>query len=110
MTAWKWKLGIENERRKVSDVKARSRGTHFDVVVGGGGGSVMDFAKVTSILLRHGGDVRDLYGENVVSAAGIPLITVPTTLTVLQAESGAVPGTGLPCPQGEDENHHTPTP
>ncbi|MEO8844070.1 MAG: hypothetical protein ABI591_05390 [Kofleriaceae bacterium] len=38
------------------------------------------------------------------------LITVPTTLTVLQAETGAVPGTGLPCPQGEDENHHTPTP
>jgi hypothetical protein len=38
------------------------------------------------------------------------LITVPTTLTVLQAESAAVPGTGLPCPQGEDEDHHVPTP
>ena len=26
MTAWKWKFGIENERRKVSEVKANVRG------------------------------------------------------------------------------------
>lgn len=33
-------------------------------------------------------------------------IRVPTTLTVLQAESGAVPGTGLPCPgEDGDEDH-----
>jgi alcohol dehydrogenase class IV len=51
----------------------------FDVVVGIGGGSVMDFAKVAAILIAHGGDVRDLYGENVVPAPGLPLITVPTT-------------------------------
>jgi len=38
------------------------------------------------------------------------LITVPTTLTVLQAESAAVPGTGLPCPQGADQDEHAPTP
>jgi alcohol dehydrogenase class IV len=51
----------------------------FDVVVGIGGGSVMDFAKVVSVLLAHGGDVRDLYGENVVAGPGVPLVTVPTT-------------------------------
>jgi alcohol dehydrogenase class IV len=66
-------------RENLIDVAAVHGGTAFDVLVGIGGGSVMDFAKVASILLEHGGDVRDLYGENVVPAAGIPLITVPTT-------------------------------
>lgn len=35
-------------------------------------------------------------------------ITVPTTLTVLQCESGCVPGSGLPCPcqDEEAEDHH----
>lgn len=31
-------------------------------------------------------------------------VRVPTTLTVLQCDSGCVPGTGLPCPSGADEN------
>lgn len=35
-------------------------------------------------------------------------ITVPTTLTVLQCESGCVPGSGLPCPCEEEgsDGHH----
>lgn len=51
----------------------------FDVVVAVGGGSVLDFAKVAAILLAQGGDVAALYGENVVPAAGLPLVTLPTT-------------------------------
>lgn len=66
-------------RENLVDVLAVHGGSAFDVVVGIGGGSVMDFAKVASQLLAHGGDVRDLYGENVVERPGIPLITVPTT-------------------------------
>jgi hypothetical protein len=31
VTAWKWKLGSESERRKVSDVKARVRGAQIEV-------------------------------------------------------------------------------
>ena len=66
-------------RENLVDVVDVHGGSSFDVVVGIGGGSVMDFAKVASQLLAHGGDVRDLYGENVVEGPGIPLITVPTT-------------------------------
>lgn len=66
-------------RENLLDVANQYAGKRFDVVVGIGGGSVMDFAKVTAILLARGGDVRDLYGENVVSGPGFPLITVPTT-------------------------------
>lgn len=66
-------------RENLLDVVQVHSGSEFDVIVGIGGGSVMDFAKVASQLLAHGGDVRDLYGENVVPGPGIPLITVPTT-------------------------------
>lgn len=51
----------------------------IDVIIGLGGGSCMDFAKVMGILLLSPGDVRDIFGENVVSGPGLPVITVPTT-------------------------------
>ncbi|WP_426245409.1 iron-containing alcohol dehydrogenase [Nocardioides sp. LHG3406-4] len=66
-------------RENLLDVVEAHGGSTFDVIVGVGGGSVLDFAKVASQLLAHGGDVRDLYGENIVERAGIPIITVPTT-------------------------------
>ncbi|MFC9358839.1 iron-containing alcohol dehydrogenase [Rhodococcus sp. NPDC057014] len=51
----------------------------IDAVIGLGGGSCMDAAKVVAILLAHGGDVRKYYGENLVPGPGLPVITVPTT-------------------------------
>jgi alcohol dehydrogenase class IV len=50
-----------------------------DVVLGVGGGSCMDMAKTVSLLLTHGGDLRDYYGENKVPGPVIPVIAVPTT-------------------------------
>ena len=50
-----------------------------DVVIGLGGGSSMDMAKVVAVLLTHGGDVRSYYGEFAVPGPVIPLIAVPTT-------------------------------
>lgn len=50
-----------------------------DVVIGVGGGSSMDMAKVVAVLLSHGGDVRAYYGEFAVPGPVIPLIAVPTT-------------------------------
>lgn len=54
-------------------------GRGIDVVVGLGGGSCLDMAKVTAVMLARGGDVRDYYGENMVDGPGLPVITVPTT-------------------------------
>lgn len=54
-------------------------GRGIDVVVGLGGGSCLDMAKITAIMLAHGGDVRDYYGENIIDGPGLPVITVPTT-------------------------------
>lgn len=50
-----------------------------DMVIGVGGGSSMDMAKVVAVLLTHGGDVRSYYGEFAVPGPVIPLIAVPTT-------------------------------
>jgi alcohol dehydrogenase class IV len=50
-----------------------------DVVIGVGGGSSMDMAKVVAVLLTHGGDVRSYYGEFAVPGPVIPLIAIPTT-------------------------------
>ncbi|HWJ69216.1 MAG TPA: iron-containing alcohol dehydrogenase [Sphingobium sp.] len=49
------------------------------MVIGIGGGSCMDLAKVTALLLTHGGTLDVYYGENLVPGPLIPVIAVPTT-------------------------------
>jgi alcohol dehydrogenase class IV len=66
-------------RRNVVDVVARFGASSIQAIVGIGGGSCMDLAKVASVVMRHGGDVRDYYGQFLVPGPGIPVITVPTT-------------------------------
>ena len=48
-------------------------------VIGIGGGSNMDVAKVVAILLKHGGAPADYFGFNRVPGAIAPLIAIPTT-------------------------------
>lgn len=50
-----------------------------DSVIGIGGGSCIDLAKVVSVLLTHGGEVSTYYGEFAVPGPVLPLIAVPTT-------------------------------
>ena len=50
-----------------------------DVVIGIGGGSCMDMAKLVALLLTHGGDLSDYYGEMKVPGPILPLIAIPTT-------------------------------
>jgi alcohol dehydrogenase class IV len=54
---------------------------HFEaeVVIGIGGGSCLDMAKSVALLLRHGGQAQDYYGEHKVPGPILPLIAVPTT-------------------------------
>lgn len=55
------------------------RGRRIDVVIGIGGGSCMDMAKVVSVLLTHGGRPSDYYGEFAVPGPVLPVVAVPTT-------------------------------
>jgi alcohol dehydrogenase len=50
-----------------------------DVVVGVGGGSCIDMAKCASLILAHGGQLENYYGEFKVPSAVLPIIAVPTT-------------------------------
>lgn len=50
-----------------------------DVFVAIGGGSSIDTAKMAAVLLAHGGDVSDYYGERRVPGPVAPIIAVPTT-------------------------------
>lgn len=50
-----------------------------DVVVGVGGGSCMDMAKLASLLLSHGGPLDRYYGELKVPGPIKPVVALPTT-------------------------------
>jgi alcohol dehydrogenase len=50
-----------------------------DVLVGLGGGSNMDLAKLAATLLKHGGNPRDYVGDDKIPGPIFPLICVPTT-------------------------------
>jgi len=50
-----------------------------DLVVGIGGGSAMDIAKVIAITVKTGKDAKSLTQNSVISSKGLPLILIPTT-------------------------------
>lgn len=60
---------------------AGQHGTDFqpDVVLGIGGGSALDVAKLAAVLIRHSCELTALYGIGQVPGRGIPTILVPTT-------------------------------
>lgn len=63
----------------VMECLGRLRGARVDVVVGIGGGSCMDMAKIAALLLTHGGPPSRYYGEFAVPGPVLPVIAVPTT-------------------------------
>ena len=75
------------------------KGQDIDVIIGFGGGSCMDMAKVVSVLLTYGGQPSDYYGEFAVPGPVKPVIALPTTAgTGSEATAIAVvsdPGLGM---------------
>lgn len=64
---------------QVPAVTEQARRHGADVVVGLGGGSCLDLAKLVALLLAHGGRPQDYYGENQVPGPTAPVVAVPTT-------------------------------
>ncbi len=58
---------------------AAARQLRPDALLGLGGGSNMDLAKITAVVLAHGGGPRDYVGDDKVPGPIFPLICVPTT-------------------------------
>lgn len=56
-----------------------ARRTNADVIIGLGGGSNLDLAKIVANVLTHGGDYRDYFGYGKVPGPLMPLVCIPTT-------------------------------
>ena len=63
----------------IDECVAVGRGFGPDAVIGIGGGSCLDIAKLTALMLTHGGRLQDYYGELLIPGPVIPVIAVPTT-------------------------------
>lgn len=55
------------------------REKNYDLIIGIGGGSVLDSAKILSILAKYELDLRSVVGTNLVPEKGLPFFLAPTT-------------------------------
>jgi len=63
----------------VEETAVIARQGDFDVIVGLGGGSILDVAKMASALMTNPGKTKDYFGKEKVPRRGKPTIIVPTT-------------------------------
>jgi len=63
----------------VDQVVSLVQSEQADCVIGIGGGSSQDIAKVVSVMVTNPGKVEEYFGIDLVKKAGIPLILIPTT-------------------------------
>lgn len=64
------------------NVVAFTREGGFELVIGLGGGSALDLAKLAAVLAKHEGDVKDylnLSGHKKIHKKGLPKVLIPTT-------------------------------
>ena len=73
--------GVEPDPRievvEKSVEKAKKEG--IDLIIGLGGGSSLDIAKVTSIMITNPGKIDSFFGIDLVPNPGVPVILIPTT-------------------------------
>ncbi len=63
----------------IEDLHTEMAGGGFDFLVGIGGGSSLDVAKIMSVRLTSGQPVRDFMGTELVQKPGLPMALIPTT-------------------------------
>lgn len=69
----------EPEIEQVEDLLKKCRKFQCDMVMGIGGGSSMDSAKLIAALINSDQCVRDILGEEKLTKKGLPTLMVPTT-------------------------------
>jgi len=69
----------EPSLRVADECIAHARAFAPDGLIGLGGGSNMDLAKMTAAVLANGGTPRDYIGEDKIPGPTLPLICIPTT-------------------------------
>ena len=63
----------------VEGTAAIARKGNFDVIIGLGGGSILDVTKMAAALVTNPGTTKDYFGKEKVPKRGTPTIIVPTT-------------------------------
>ncbi len=63
----------------VDDIVTMAENGKFDCIVGFGGGSAIDVAKIVAVLVGSNAKVEDFVGVDKVPKKGLPIIAVPTT-------------------------------
>ncbi len=63
----------------VEDTARIAKEGKFDVIIGIGGGSILDVAKMAAALMTNPGKTKDYFGKEKVSKRGKPTIIIPTT-------------------------------
>jgi alcohol dehydrogenase len=73
--------GIKPEptARNIEEVRDRLRPESFDLYIGLGGGSVLDAAKILSVLRTNDHPISELIGTDRVKQPGIPTVMIPST-------------------------------
>jgi alcohol dehydrogenase class IV len=69
----------EPSTRAAGEASDVGRAFRPDAVLGLGGGSNMDLAKITAVILTHGGKPLDYAGDDKVPGPVMPLLCLPTT-------------------------------
>ena len=64
---------------QVESILVAAQGTAWDLVIGIGGGSAMDVAKIVAVMLNNDVKLRDLLNKAPIPRRGIPTVMVPTT-------------------------------
>ena len=64
---------------RINEIAGQLGNKKYDLLIGLGGGSSIDTAKLLSVILHHGGKADDYMGNNNIPGPGIPLFTIPTT-------------------------------
>ncbi|MFC0215325.1 iron-containing alcohol dehydrogenase [Paenibacillus chartarius] len=54
-------------------------GEHFDALIGLGGGSILDAAKILSVMKTNEKPLREMLGTDLIPRRGVPLVLIPTT-------------------------------
>ncbi|MGI8384166.1 iron-containing alcohol dehydrogenase [Robertmurraya sp. P23] len=63
----------------IEQVFEETSNKNYDVLIGIGGGSVLDTTKILSVLKTNDASVEQLLGTDLVAKAGVPTILIPTT-------------------------------
>ncbi len=73
------KVEPEPSLKAAEQVMKLARETSYDLIIGLGGGSSLDMAKMASISATNSGQISDFFGVGNIPLPGLPKILIPTT-------------------------------